>query len=61
VSHTFTTDDPRTDVVVGPGEERTVTLTAGGQVTFSCRFHESDGMKGAICPPGERCDVPAFP
>ncbi len=61
VAHTFTAEDPAVDVVVEPGQERTVDLVPGGRVSFFCRFHQSNGMQGALCPRGEPCPAPLFP
>ena len=60
-SHTFTTDDAPVDVVVKPGERREVTFTPPGRVAFFCRFHQSEGMKGVLCPRAEECTPPLFP
>jgi plastocyanin len=48
--HTFTVDNKDLDVVVQPGQTRTIHLTAGASnvVEFYCRFHESYGMRGTI-------------
>lgn len=61
VSHTFSSDDAPIDVVVKPREHRDVTFTPAGQVSFFCRFHQADGMKGVLCLRGEECSVPLFP
>lgn len=61
LSHTFTTDSPIADVVVPPGEKRTVALDPVGPVTFFCRFHEPNGMKGALCAGPDECTPTLFP
>lgn len=55
LSHTFTTDTPAGDVVLQPGDTRTVRFPAGAPVRFFCRFHEASGMRGAICPVEGEC------
>ena len=55
LSHTFTTDTPAGDVVLEPGDTRTVRLPAGPPVRFFCRFHEASGMRGTICPAEGEC------
>jgi len=47
-AHTFTTAG--VDETVQPGEKKTVTVTgpASGAVVFSCRFHQAQGMQGAM-------------
>jgi plastocyanin len=49
-AHTFTVDNKDIDVVVEPGQTRTITLRAGGSnlVEFYCRFHQNYGMRGTI-------------
>jgi plastocyanin len=49
-SHTFTIDGQNVDVTVGPSEEMDVDVTfpKSGTVRFYCRFHESQGMAGAL-------------
>jgi plastocyanin len=49
-THTFTSDALGADEEVDPGDSSsvTVTLPADGAVEFHCRFHESQGMKGAF-------------
>jgi plastocyanin len=46
--HTFT--GVGVDLELAPGAARTVTLTAPGEGTaeFHCRFHQSQGMQGAV-------------
>lgn len=56
--HTFTTEDPGGDRVLEPGDRHTVRLPAGVPVTFYCRFHEADGMRGVICPREGDCPSP---
>ncbi len=48
VRHTFT--GVGVDLELAPGADRTVTLTAPGSGTaeFHCRFHQSQGMQGAV-------------
>jgi plastocyanin len=48
-THTFTTDTPKMDVVLQPGDRRTVRLPTTAALRFYCRFHESDGMRGVVC------------
>jgi plastocyanin len=60
-SHTFSTNDPLADVVIPARSTRTVTFTPAASTHFFCRFHEADGMKGALCVRGERCESQAFP
>ena len=49
-AHTFTSDELGVDQELGPGEEASIDITFpdSGQVVFICRFHESQGMRGAI-------------
>ena len=49
-AHTFTSDELGVDQEVGPGEEAEIEVTFpdSGQVVFHCRFHESQGMVGAL-------------
>jgi len=48
--HTFTSPVNGLDLELAPGATRTVTLTAPptGSVEFHCRFHQSQGMQGAV-------------
>ena len=48
--HTFTSDDLGVDLELPPGARRTISLTAPetGSASFHCRFHEGQGMKGAV-------------
>jgi plastocyanin len=48
--HTFTSPNDGVDLELPPGASRTVTLTAPptGSVEFHCRFHQSQGMQGAV-------------
>ena len=55
-AHTFTTETPAGDLVLQPGDRRTVRLPAGAPVRFFCRFHEASGMRGVICPVDGDCD-----
>jgi plastocyanin len=55
LSHTFTTDTPAGDVVLEPGDSRTVRFPAEAPLRFFCRFHEASGMRGAICPAEGEC------
>jgi plastocyanin len=49
-AHTFTITALGVDVQVAPGESKTFTVTAptNGSVQFHCRFHQSQGMQGAV-------------
>ena len=49
-AHTFTSTQLGLDEQLAPGAEKTVTVTApaSGFVEFHCRFHQSQGMQGAI-------------
>lgn len=50
-SHTFTIDSQHIDVVLTPGEQKTVQVTmpsGGAPLVFFCRFHQSLGMQGAF-------------
>ena len=49
-AHTFTVDNKDIDVVVEPGQTRTIRVTTGPSnlVQFYCRFHQSYGMRGTI-------------
>ena len=53
--HTFTLDDPSTEVVLQPGDEGAAQLTfpESGTVLFYCRFHRAQGMVGAVTVDGE--------
>jgi plastocyanin len=49
--HTFTIAKPHIDVVLQPGQKRTVTVTlptAAKSLPFYCRFHQGQGMQGAF-------------
>ncbi len=48
--HTFTSPIDSVDLELPPGASRTVALTAPatGSVEFHCRFHQSQGMQGAV-------------
>jgi plastocyanin len=48
--HSFTTDDPPLDIVVQPGQTRTVRVSSRGSplLEFYCRFHQNYGMQGTI-------------
>jgi plastocyanin len=46
--HTFTIESLGVDVELQPGQERTVTITPTGTVTFVCRLHLAQGMTGQI-------------
>lgn len=48
--HTFTSDDLGVDLELPPGARRTISLRAPetGSASFHCRFHEGQGMKGAV-------------
>ena len=49
-AHTFTSDELGVDEEIGPGDETSIDITFpdSGQVVFICRFHDSQGMRGAI-------------
>jgi plastocyanin len=49
-SHTFSTEDGKTDEQLAPGAKKTVTVTAppNGLLVYFCRFHRGDGMQGAF-------------
>ena len=49
-AHTFTVDNRDLDVLVQPGQTRTIRLTAAASdlVEFYCRFHENYGMRGTV-------------
>jgi plastocyanin len=50
-AHTFTIYDIDMDVVLQPGQRRTVTIhPPGGSVSwrFLCRFHDAGGMHGSL-------------
>ena len=48
--HTFTSSELGADLELPPGARRTVPVTAPatGLADFHCRFHEGQGMKGAV-------------
>jgi len=48
--HTFTSGDLGVDLELPAGARRTISLTApeSGFVSFHCRFHEGQGMQGAV-------------
>lgn len=48
--HSFTSPANGIDLELPPGATRSVTLTAPstGSVEFHCRFHQSQGMQGAV-------------
>lgn len=58
--HTFSTDG-EVDLVLAAGETKVVTFVPQGRMGFFCRFHESEGMKGALCPRGTECQPPLVP
>ena len=49
-AHTFTVDNKDLDVVVQPGQTKTIHVSAGSSnfVDFYCRFHVNYGMRGTI-------------
>jgi plastocyanin len=49
-AHTLTISDQGVDMEVQPGDEAEadVTFPKSGQLAFVCRFHESNGMVGAL-------------
>ena len=51
--HTFTSTDLGIDVQLEPGQKKTVTVTAprSGVALFMCRFHQNQGMQGAVFVP----------
>jgi plastocyanin len=55
VSHTFTIDEFNVDTEVAAGAKATVTVlaTEPGEFNYYCRFHEGQGMRGAITTTGE--------
>ena len=51
VAHTFTSNAlGNVDEEIAPGTKKTITVTApaGGMAVFFCRFHQSQGMQGAV-------------
>ena len=48
--HTFTSGDLGVDLELPPGDRRTISLIApaSGTASFHCRFHEGQGMQGAV-------------
>lgn len=54
VAHTFTLQEQDVDEVVESGRSATarVTMPDSGQLVFVCRFHEPQGMRGALDVPG---------
>jgi plastocyanin len=48
--HTFTIDEPKTNVEVAPGKSGSVkvTMPATGALAFYCNFHRASGMQGAF-------------
>lgn len=48
--HTFTSEVMGVDIELAPGAKRTVTITApaSGFTEFHCRFHQGQGMQGAV-------------
>ena len=54
-AHTFTIDEFNVDTEVAAGEETTVTVLPPepGEFNYYCRFHEEQGMRGAINTTGE--------
>ena len=48
--HTFTSGDLGVDLELPGGDRRTISLTApaSGTASFHCRFHEGQGMQGAV-------------
>jgi plastocyanin len=49
-AHTFTSEELGVDEEVEPGGETTldVTFPGSGRVVFICRFHDGQGMRGAL-------------
>ena len=50
VRHTFTSPDLGIDLELQPGDRRTVSIKApaSGHAVFHCRFHQLNGMQGAV-------------
>jgi plastocyanin len=49
ITHTFTIAEHGIDVVLNPGESRTITIELPpGSYRFVCRFHVALGMKGRL-------------
>lgn len=48
--HSFTSPDLKVDQDLAPGTTRTVTIEApaSGTAVFSCRYHQIQGMQGAV-------------
>ena len=48
--HTFTSSTLGIDLELAPGAARTVSLSApaSGSTEFHCRFHQAEGMQGAV-------------
>ena len=48
--HTFSSPTLGIDIELAPGDSRTVSVDApeGGFTEFHCRFHQSQGMQGAV-------------
>jgi plastocyanin len=61
--HTFTIDEYNVDVEVAAGDETTVTVLPSepGEFNYYCRFHESQGMLGAITTAAEGAALPEQP
>lgn len=49
-THSFTSDELGVDEELEPGAETSIEVTFpdSGQVVFICRFHDGQGMRGAI-------------
>ena len=58
--HTLTISDQDVDTEVQPGDEAEVDVTFpdSGQLAFVCRFHESNGMVGALETSGSTSSKP---
>jgi plastocyanin len=58
--HTLTISDQNVDTEVQPGDEAEaeVTFPESGQLAFVCRFHESNGMVGALETSGSTSSKP---
>ena len=49
-THSFTSPEMHVDEELSPGSTKTVTVSApaSGYVQFFCRFHQAQGMQGAV-------------
>ena len=62
-AHTFTIDEFNVDTEVAAGEETKVTVLPPepGEFNYYCRFHEEQGMRGAINTTAEGVEAPGQP